>query len=190
MTQTKTPGTPHQGQVTAMKSSGWLTFSGVVLIVAGILRVIDAIWAFGYNGLIPYGLRGALLGHTLTTYGWIWLITGVILIAAGLLVLGPGDRPSAETSRWVGIRGERATPFVAPAFVDAAFAFDPFRRAPFRVPVPRAAERVGVSRFEEEPFDEAPFAAATVPSPDDACFRRRRRRRFGRPGSPGAGEPS
>ena len=103
MTQTKTSGTPREGQVTAMKHSGWLTFSAVVLIIAGIMRVFDAIWAFGYHGSIPNGLRGALLGHSLATYGWIWLITGVILIAAGLLVLGPGDRPSAETSRWVGI---------------------------------------------------------------------------------------
>jgi hypothetical protein len=86
-----------------MKRSGWLTFSAVVLIVVGILRVIDAIWAFGYNGLIPDGLRGALLGSSLTTYGWIWLFTGVILIAAGALVLGPGDRPAAEISRWLGI---------------------------------------------------------------------------------------
>jgi len=101
--QTKTSGTPHEGRVTAMKRSGWLTFSAVVLIVAGIMRVIDAIWAFGYNGSIPDGLRGALPGHSLTTYGWIWLITGVILIAAGALVLGPSDRPGAEISRWVGI---------------------------------------------------------------------------------------
>jgi len=86
-----------------MKSSGWLTFSGVVLIVAGILRVIDAIWAFGYNGLIPDGLRGALLGTSLATYGWIWLFTGVILIAAGVLVFGPGGRPGTEISRWIGI---------------------------------------------------------------------------------------
>src|SRR5690348_9839050 len=103
MAQTKTSGAPHEGQITAMKRSGWLTFSAVVLIVAGIMRVIDAIWAFGYNGPLPDGLRGALLGHSLTTYGWIWLITGVILIAAGALVLGPGDRPGAEISRWAGI---------------------------------------------------------------------------------------
>ena len=32
-----------------------------------------------------------------------WLIVGIILIAAGILVLGPGDQPSAEISRWVGI---------------------------------------------------------------------------------------
>ncbi len=86
-----------------MKRSGWLTFSAVVLIIAGIMRVIDAIWAFGYHGAIPDDLKDAILGHSLKTYGWIWLIAGVILIAAGVLVLGPGDRPSAEISRWIGI---------------------------------------------------------------------------------------
>jgi hypothetical protein len=86
-----------------MRRSGWLTFSAVVLITAGIMRVIDAIWAFGYHGTIPYSLQGALLGHSLKTYGWIWLIIGAILIAAGVLVLGPSNRPSAEVSRWVGI---------------------------------------------------------------------------------------
>ena len=81
-----------------MRRSGWLTFSAVVLIVAGIMRVIDAIWAFGYHGTIPYNLQGALLGHSLKTYGWIWLIIGVILIVAGAAVLGPSDRPSAGSS--------------------------------------------------------------------------------------------
>jgi hypothetical protein len=83
--------------------SGWLTFSAVMLILAGIMRVIDAIWAFQYKGPLPGGLRSALLGHSVVTYGWIWLITGVILIAAGVLVLGPSDQPSAEISRWIGI---------------------------------------------------------------------------------------
>ena len=86
-----------------MRRSGWLTFSAVVLIVAGIMRVMDAIWAFGYHGALPNGLQDALLGHSLTTYGWIWLIIGIILIAGGVLVLGPSNRPSAEISRWVGI---------------------------------------------------------------------------------------
>ena len=86
-----------------MRRSGWLTFSAVVLIIAGIMRVIDAIWAFGYHGGLPDGLNGALLGHSLHAYAWLWLITGIILIAAGALVLGPSDRPSAEVSRWIGI---------------------------------------------------------------------------------------
>jgi uncharacterized membrane protein HdeD (DUF308 family) len=93
----------REGQAGPVKRSGWLTFSAVVLIIAGIMRVIDAIWAFGYHGAIPDDLKDAILGHSLKTYGWIWLIAGVILIAAGVLVLGPGDRPSAEISRWIGI---------------------------------------------------------------------------------------
>jgi hypothetical protein len=86
-----------------MRRSGWLTFSAVMLILAGIMRVIDGIWAFGYHGAVPDGLQGALLGHSLSTYGWVWVVTGVILIAAGILVLGPSDQPSAEVSRWIGI---------------------------------------------------------------------------------------
>jgi hypothetical protein len=86
-----------------VRRSGWLTFSAVVLILAGIMRVLDAIWALGYNGALPDNLQGALLGHSLKTYGWVWLVTGIILILAGALVLGPGDRPSAEISRWIGI---------------------------------------------------------------------------------------
>lgn len=35
-----------------MGRSGWLTFSAVVLVLAGIMRVIDAIWAFGYHGAL------------------------------------------------------------------------------------------------------------------------------------------
>ena len=65
--------------------------------------MIDAIWAFGYHGAIPDNLQGALLGHSLATYGWIWLIIGVVLIVAGALVLGPSDQRSAEVSRWIGI---------------------------------------------------------------------------------------
>jgi hypothetical protein len=93
----------EEGQAVPVKRSGWLTFSAVVLIIAGIMRVLDAIWAFRYHGAIPNGLKDALLGHSLKTYGWIWLIAGVILIVAGALLLGPSDRPSAEVSRWIGI---------------------------------------------------------------------------------------
>jgi hypothetical protein len=55
-----------------VRRSGWLTFSAVVMIIAGIMRVFDAIWTFGYQGAIPDNLQGALLGHSLTTYGRIW----------------------------------------------------------------------------------------------------------------------
>ena len=86
-----------------MKRSGWVTFSGVVLILAGIMRIFDAIWAFRYNGTVVDNLHDALFGHSLTTYGWIWLIVGIILLVAGFALLGPIDTGGAEVSRWIGI---------------------------------------------------------------------------------------
>lgn len=59
-----------------MRRSGWLTFSAVMLIIAGVLRLIDAIRAFGCNRALPDNLQGALLGHGLRTYAWVWLFTG------------------------------------------------------------------------------------------------------------------
>jgi hypothetical protein len=89
--------------VTRVQRSGWLTFSAVVLIVAGIMRILDAIWAFGYNGAVPEGLHGAIFGHSLNTYGWVWLVVGAILLIAGLLVISPSAHLSAEVARWLGI---------------------------------------------------------------------------------------
>jgi hypothetical protein len=85
-----------------MKRSGWLTFAGVVLIVNGIMRILDAIWAFSYNGTVVSKLHGAIYGHSLNVYGVIWLIVGIVSVAAGYLALRPGSL-GAEVSRRAGI---------------------------------------------------------------------------------------
>jgi hypothetical protein len=99
-----------------MKRSGWLTFAGVILIIAGIMRVLDAIWAFRYSGTPVDNLHQALFGHSLTTYGWIWLIVGVILIVAGLLVMGMmtlGSGAFRDVSRWIGVVAAAVTAITA-----------------------------------------------------------------------------
>ena len=85
-----------------MKRSGWLTFAGVLLIVTGIMRIIDSIWAFSYNGTLVDKLHGALLGHSLTTYAVIWLIVGITSVVTGYMVTRPGSL-SAEMSRRAGM---------------------------------------------------------------------------------------
>ncbi len=85
-----------------MKRSGWVTFSAVVLIIAGVMRIFDAIWAFRFKGTVQDGLTQALFGHTLKTYGWVWLIVGIVLIVAGFLILAPTGIAS-EVSRWIGV---------------------------------------------------------------------------------------
>lgn len=80
------------------RGSGWILFATIVLIAAGVMRIFDAIWMFRYSGAIPQNLQGAMFGTSLTTYAWIYLGVGVILIAAGVAV-PTGSQPA----RWVGI---------------------------------------------------------------------------------------
>jgi hypothetical protein len=85
-----------------LNRSGWITFSAIVLIVGGIMRILDAIWAFRYKGTQLSDLHQAIFGHSLKTYGWLWLIVGIVLIGSGFLLLGaPGT--AREIARWVGI---------------------------------------------------------------------------------------
>ena len=78
--------------------SGWLFFVGTVLGIAGIMRFFDALWAFRYNGSVPGNLEGAILGTSLTTYGWVWLIVSAILFFSSFAVL-----TRSQIARWVGI---------------------------------------------------------------------------------------
>ncbi len=85
-----------------MERSSWVVFSAIVLVVAGIMRILDAIWAFRYNGTVVDDLHQAVFGHSLTTYGWLWLIVGIVLAAAGILLV-LGGSVTSDISRWVGI---------------------------------------------------------------------------------------
>jgi hypothetical protein len=79
---------------------GWLFFAGTIMGIAGIMRILDGIWAFRYDGVIPDALEGAILGESLSTYGWMWILVGVFLILASLGVLN-----RSQFSRWIGIIG-------------------------------------------------------------------------------------
>ena len=76
---------------------GWLVFAGTILGLAGIMRIIDAIWAFRYKGALPDNLQDGVLGSDLKNYGWTFLIVGIILVvASGLLLM------RSQIARWVG----------------------------------------------------------------------------------------
>ncbi|MGA3155262.1 MAG: hypothetical protein ACLPN6_20665 [Streptosporangiaceae bacterium] len=80
------------------RGGGWVVFAAIVLGVAGVMRVFDAIWAFSYHGVLPDNLQGAIFGHSLKTYGWVYLVVAVVLLLCGFLVLS-----GSQVGRWVGI---------------------------------------------------------------------------------------
>lgn len=80
------------------RGAGWILFAGIVLGVAGIMRIFDAIWAFSYHGVLPENLQGAIFGHSLKTYGWVYLVVAAVLIVCAFLVFS-----GSQVGRWVGI---------------------------------------------------------------------------------------
>jgi hypothetical protein len=80
------------------KNEGWLVFASVTLAIAGVISIIDGIWLLNYKGAKPAGISNAVFGSNLHTYGVIYLIEGIVLIAAAVGVM-KGD----QVARWVGI---------------------------------------------------------------------------------------
>jgi hypothetical protein len=82
----------------ANANSRWMAFAGTMLGLAGLMRIIDSVWAFRYHGGLPDALRDGILGSSLHNYAWTWLIVGVILILSSFLVL-----VHSQFARWIGI---------------------------------------------------------------------------------------
>ena len=77
--------------------TGSLFFAGTVIGLAGLMRIVDSIWAFRYKGALPSALADAPLGDNLKNYAWLWLIVGIVLILSSFLLLA-----GSQVARWVG----------------------------------------------------------------------------------------
>lgn len=98
MTTTRIPEVRPKPTEVAARDSGWILFAAIVLGVGGVMRIFDAIWAFRYNGALPDNLQQALFGHTLDTYGWIYLAVAAVLIVCALFLM-----EGSQIARWVGV---------------------------------------------------------------------------------------
>ncbi|MFN8036366.1 MAG: hypothetical protein U0V73_10565 [Acidimicrobiia bacterium] len=77
------------------KGFGWLFFAGTILGLAGLMRILDSIWAFRHKGSLPDD--SGVLGQSLTHYAWAWLIVGIILIVSSFAILSRN-----QFARWIG----------------------------------------------------------------------------------------
>jgi hypothetical protein len=80
------------------RGAGWTIFAGTALLIAGVMRIFDSIWAFRYHGVLPSNLEAAIFGHSLKTYAWVYLVVAIILILAGF-----GVFVQSQVSRWIGV---------------------------------------------------------------------------------------
>jgi hypothetical protein len=85
--------------VERVTGSGWLSFAGILILLIGVFKFVDGIWALA-NKHYRSDLSGATYVFNLTGWGWIHLLLGAVLIATGIGVLGgqevgPGGRHRA-----------------------------------------------------------------------------------------------
>ena len=79
---------------------GWMFFAGTIMGIAGLMRIFDGVWAFRNDGVIPAEVKGAILGTSLKSHGWAWLIIGIALFFGSFLVVMRN-----QFARWIGIVG-------------------------------------------------------------------------------------
>lgn len=66
--------------------AGWVAFIGILMVVAGFFQGLMGLLALFNSNLFVVD-AGALVVFDLTTWGWVHLVVGVLLAAAGFSVL-------------------------------------------------------------------------------------------------------
>lgn len=99
--------TGHVAPAAAPAGTGWITFSGVMLIIAGCLNLVDGLWALDVSDSPAISDEvEELLWYTnsLETWGWIYTIGGIALVLVGIGVLTRN-----RWARWIGVSAAAAS---------------------------------------------------------------------------------
>jgi hypothetical protein len=68
------------------KRSGWITFAGLMAVVAGAYNALSGIAALSDDDTLVAQTNEVLYGVDLTAWGWFWLIVGLFQILSGVLI--------------------------------------------------------------------------------------------------------
>lgn len=87
---TPTPGIP--GQPSASRGwGGWVVFAGLMTMLLGLYHGGTGLVALFRKDAYGAGPAGAAISTNLTTWGWLHIAIGIVLIAAGASLLNSGS---------------------------------------------------------------------------------------------------
>jgi hypothetical protein len=66
--------------------SGWITFAGVMAVLAGGYNALSGIAALTNDDTIASQAKDVLYGIDLTAWGWFWLLVGLAQLVTGVLI--------------------------------------------------------------------------------------------------------
>lgn len=67
----------------ARRGGGWVAFAGVILILAGLLDIVNGLWAIDHQDAPVDTL---FFKNDLEAWGWFYIIVGIVVILAGFAV--------------------------------------------------------------------------------------------------------
>ena len=73
--------------VGSVRRSSFVTFAGVLAVVVGFFNGIAGIAAISKDDSLEASAHEVLFGIDYTTWGWFWLILGIVQIGVGGLIL-------------------------------------------------------------------------------------------------------
>jgi hypothetical protein len=97
--------------------SGWARFTGGLMVLVGLFQVITGILALAGSGYYTVPPRNLVVDAGYTTWGWVHLILGIVL-----LVTGGGLALGNSVARVVGVALAGLSAVVNLAFIPAPFA--------------------------------------------------------------------
>ena len=80
------------------KRSGWITFAGVIALVAGGYNALSGIAALADDDTVAAQASEVLYGIDLTAWGWFWLLLGLLQLVTGVLIL-----QRSPAGLWLGV---------------------------------------------------------------------------------------
>jgi hypothetical protein len=69
-----------------VRRSGWITFAGLMAVVAGVYNSLSGIAALSDDDTLASQASEVLYSIDLTAWGWFWLIVGLVQILTGVLI--------------------------------------------------------------------------------------------------------
>lgn len=91
------PDRTSESRRTTRGATGWVMFAAVMMIVIGFLNFFYGLAAIVNDQVVVVGGHGAIIAD-LTTWGWITLILGIVLVAVGF-----GLFVEAGWARWTAV---------------------------------------------------------------------------------------
>jgi hypothetical protein len=79
--------TSHTSRTPSAFWAGWAFFAGVLMLTVGIFQIIEALTALFNQDYLLVTSSGLALHVNIAAWGWVHLILGLVLVAAGLGVM-------------------------------------------------------------------------------------------------------